>query len=184
MACTTIGLIGSNSCDPSIGGAAKAYVCKYSDITGFTVAAGLVTAITMGAVGSWKEWNPTQDRTAYLNATGQDPSKNNIFFDLLGFFKFAGTSKDAIKAANSIIQCCDLVVIWFLQNGTTLLQGVQFDAAGTGVVQSLEPARYVPNLLSGVGDEESKMEFQIKSKGKNLCVCDDAIIDEAYIEAL
>lgn len=182
--CATVPLVAQDTCIPAIGGAAKAFVAKYSEITSFTVAAGLITAIVMDAPGSWQEWNPSQDRSAYLNATGQDPSKNVFFHDFIGLLKYSGTSTAAIKAANSITPCCDLVVIWLFQNGSTIITGVEFDAAGTGIKPSLEPARYVPSMFSGQGDEESKMEFLIKSKGRNIAVADPAIIDEDYILAL
>lgn len=184
MPCTTVALLGSTNCLPAIGGAARAYVCKYSEITSFTVAAGLITAVVMVTTGSWKLWNPTQDRTAYLNATGQDPQKNIFYYDQVGYLKYDSTSKDAIKAANSMTPCCDLVVCWFLHNGTVLFTGVEFNDAGTGIVQSLEPAKYVPSILSGQGDDPSKVEFLIKSKAKNQAVADDAIITITYMAAL
>jgi hypothetical protein len=184
MACTTTTLVAATNCDPSVGGLLYSYFAKFSEITSFTVTSGAITAIVMSTTDLWKPWKPTRDSTAYFNATGAAPTKSSFQFDQVAFLKYAGISKESVKAANGMIPCCDLVGIHFLNDGSVLLQGVEFNAAGTGIVQSKEAARFVPSILSGSGDDESKTEFLVNSKAKNQAVADPAIITEAYVLAL
>lgn len=184
MACTTQDLIAATNCDPSIGGLQFSYFCKYSEITSFTVTSGLITAIVMAGSGSWKAWKPTRDSSAYFNATGNAATKNSFQFDQVAFLKYSGISHESVKAGNAMIPCCDLVGVHFLDNGAVLFQGVEFNAAGTGVVQSKEAAKFVPSILSGAGDDESRVEFLVNSKAKNQAIGDKATITEAYITGL
>jgi hypothetical protein len=184
MACTPTSLVAATNCDPSVGGLLYSYFAKFSDITSFTVTSGAITALVMSTTGLWKAWKPTRDSTAYFNATGSAPTKSSFQLDQVAFLKFAGISKESVKAANSMIPCCDLVGVHFLNDGSVLFQGIELNAAGTGIVQSKEAARFVPSILSGSGDDESKTEFLVNSKAKNQAVGDPATITEAYITGL
>lgn len=184
MACSPVAYSAATNCEPSVAGLLYSYFCKYSDITSFTVTSNVISAIVMVTTGSWKAWKPSRDSTAYFNATGEATTKNSFQFNQAAYLKFAGIGSAAVKAANAMINCCDLVGIHFLNDGTVLLSGVEFTSAGTGIVQSKEAARFVPSILSGSGDEESKVEVLVNSKAKNQAVADPSIITEAYVIAL
>lgn len=184
MACTPVALSSSTTCETSIGGMLYAYYCKWSEITSFTVTTKAISAIVMNTTGSWKKWAPTRDSTAFFNSTGVDASKSSFQYDQECFMKFAGISLAAVKAANDMTQCCDLVGIIFMNDGSVILQGVELNSALTGVIQSKEAARFVPSVLSGAGDEESKVEFRVKSKAKSIAIADNSAITSTYVEAL
>ncbi len=185
--CSLVELIAQSAggCQPAIGGVDKMYTCRWADIASLTVTAGVVTGITMTSTGLWKKWSPTKDSTAYFKSTGGRATKNAYVSEQEGYLKYQSTTKEAIKAANSVIPCCDGVMIWFLENGSTLLQGVEYNSAGTGIVQSKEAATFNPSMDSGVGDDPSKVDFLIQSKCKSLVVvANEATITPTYIEAL
>lgn len=184
MACTPVAYSGQTNCEPAVSGLLYSYYAKFSDITSFTVTTNAITAIVMVTTGSWKKWSPTRDSSAYFNATGEATTKSSFQFKQAAYMKMAGIGMAAVKAANAMIPCCDLVGIHFLVDGTVLLSGVEFNSAGTGIVQSKESARFVPSILSGSGDEESKVEFLVNSVGKNQAVADPSIITTTYVEAL
>lgn len=176
-------IAGTSGCNPGIGGVAKSFVAKFSDIASFTVALGKITAMTMTGTGLWKEWEPHQNSSAKFIRQGQDPNKNTFYFNSETYLEYP-YSEDQVVISNDVINCCDLVVVNLLNNGNVAFQGIELNAAGTGIKKSLEPARFVPTHDSSDGNGEAKISYTIKSREANAATGNATNITETYIKSL
>lgn len=161
MACSLVGVNSVLDCSPNYGGIVKSFGCKLSDITSVTIASGVITGFTMSTTGLWKEYLYDADGTAKFD---QDGTVNNNRFscEQSAFMKFKGITAAYVAAANNAKDCCDVVFIHVLANGTRVVQGIEALAASGAPDRTFNRStRIKPSLKSDTTQNESRMEFVV-----------------------
>lgn len=182
MACTLVGINSVTDCTPNQGGIVKSFGAKLSDITSVTITAGVITNFTMGSVGLWEEYVYDGDGTANFNQTGA-VNNNRFSCEQAAFLKFKGITSAYITAANNAKDCCDVVFIHVLANGTRLVQGFEALAA-TGAPERTQNrnTRIIPNVNTDTTQNEARLEFNITGNSNSFTLPTD--LDDAAILAL
>lgn len=161
MACGLVGVNSVTDCTPNQGGIVKSFGCKLSDITGVTIASGVITNFTMASTGLWEEYVYDADGTANYNQPGA-LNGNRFSVEQTAFMKFKGLSAAYVSAANNAAACCDVVFVHVLANGTRVVQGLEFMAT-TGAPERTanRSTRIVPTLNTDTTQNEARMEFTV-----------------------
>jgi len=162
------------------GGILKAYATDKANVTGVTVASGVVTGFTMSGLGLWSLlYADDQDEVAFLNETGQEQN-NRVRVEASGLLQFDGLSQTKITAANQAKACCGVVAVVFYRDGTTRVHGIDVDLSdGWKFAQKF---RIVPNVNSGTGAEKTVLQYNFV--GMYDYHAPTTSLDEAAIEAL
>lgn len=161
MACTLTGINSVVDCNPNYGGIVKSFGCKLSDITSVTITAGEITNFTMAAPGAWEEYLYDADGTANYNQVGAI-NNNRFSCEQTAFLKFKGITTAYITAANNAKDCCDVVFIHVLANGTRVVQGFEALAAtGAPDRTANRSTRIVPTINTDTTQNEARMEYTI-----------------------
>lgn len=182
MACSLVGINSVTDCTPNQGGIVKSFGCKLSDITSVTITTGVITNFTMASVGLWKEYVYDGDGTANFNQTGA-VNNNRFSNEQAAFVKFKGITAAYIDAANNAKDCCDVVFIHVLANGTRLVQGIEALAA-TGAPERTQNrnTRIIPNVNTDTTQNEARLEFNITGNANSFTLTTD--LTDAAILAL
>lgn len=167
MACTLVGINSVTDCLPNQGGIVRSFATKLANITGVTIAAGIITNFTMSGVGLWEEYVYDGDGTANFNQTGA-VNNNRFSVEQVAFMKFKGITAAYIDAANNAKDCCDIVLIHVLANGTRLVQGIEALAA-TGAPERTQNrnTRIIPNVNTDTTQNEARMEFTVSGNANS-----------------
>ena len=173
----------SDNCIPSDGGIRLSYLAQCSDIASVTYTSGVITAFVMEELGGWIKYKyDTDDDTAYYNQTGVRTNRRHVF-DQTAFIKFAGISDTTVEFANGIKDCCCLVAVHFLNDGATLVQGIEEDEDATaGFREVKKPAKATVNVMTGTGAEEARVEVSIISQARSASATTDLTPED--LEAL
>lgn len=182
MACTLVGINSVVDCSPNYGGIVKSFGCKFADITSVTVAANIITTFTMASIGLWKQYLYDADGTAKFD---QDGTVNNNRFSCEqgAFMKFKGVTAAYVAAANNAKDCCDVVFIHVMANGTRVVQGIE-SLAATGAPDRTfnRSTRIKPSLKSDTTQNESRMEFVVDGNSNSFTLTTS--LTDAAINAL
>ena len=167
MACSLIGINTVTDCAINYGGIVKSFACKLADITSVTIASGIITTFTMASTGLWEEYVYDADGTANFNQTSA-LNNNRIAIEQAAFMKFKGITNAYVAAANAAKDCCDVVFIHVLANGTRLVQGLEEQSAtGAPVRPANRSCRILPNLTTDTTQNEARMEFNVTSSSNS-----------------
>jgi hypothetical protein len=182
MACTLVGINSVTDCTPNQGGIVKSFGCKLADISSATITSGVITNFTMASTGLWKEYVYDGDGTANFNQTGA-VNNNRFSNEQAAFLKFKGITSAYITAANNAKDCCDVVFIHVLANGTRLVQGIESQAA-TGAPSRTQNrnTRIIPNVNTDTTQNEARMEFNVTGNANSFTLTTD--LDDVDILAL
>lgn len=189
MSCTLLPIL-TDACAPARGGVSHFFVTSYNSITGITLGtgptAGVITNFTMSQTGLWKKFVPTKNQTAFFNQTGERPNEfsNTHRFVQELFAQFSGIDKGRLDAIDALKDCCQLVVIVVLANGTRLVFGLEVDTTATGNrVPSVEgDCRATVSALSDTAANEARVEVRITARSSNASPTTN--MTDAAIEAL
>lgn len=182
MACTLVGINSVTDCTPNYGGITKSFGCKLSEITSVTMTANVITGFTMSGVGLWEEYIYDADGTANFNQTGAI-NNNRFSNEQVAFMKFKGITAAYVAAANNAKDCCDVVFIHVLANGTRLVQGFEALAATGAPERTANRAtRIVPNINSDTTQNEARMEYTVSGNANSFTLTTD--LSDAAILAL
>lgn len=167
MACTLVGINSVTDCLINYGGIVRSFGVKLSDITAATITAGVISNFTMASAGLWEEYVYDADGTANFNQTGAI-NNNRFSVEQIAFMKFKGIGASYVAAANNAKDCCDVVFIHELANGTMLVQGMEALAA-TGAPNRTfnRSTRIIPTLNTDTTQNESRMEFSISGNANS-----------------
>ena len=161
MACGLVGINSVTDCSPNYGGIVRSFGVKLSDITSVTITSGVISNFTMASTGLWEEYVYDGDGTANFNQTGA-VANNRFSVEQVAFMKFKGITAAYVAAANQAKDCCDVVFVHVLANGTRLVQGIEALAA-TGAPERTanRNTRIIPNLNTDTTQNEARMEYSI-----------------------
>jgi len=183
MACTLLP-IDSSECAVSDGGIRVSYIAPLSSVTSVTVTSNEVSAFTMGGTGEWMKFvYDTDDDTAYYNQVGERTNKKHPYVQT-AFLKFAGIDTTKRIAIDALVGCCGLVAVHFLNNGETLIQGIDITAATPFWKTPKKVARATASIMTGTGAEEARIEVSLISTSNQSSVFGAAAITETYMESL
>lgn len=166
MACTLIA-IGEEECVVADGGIRVSYLAPCSDVADFTVAAGVVSAITMEAAGSFTKFVYDDDGTASYNQEGAR-TNNKHTLTQTAVQKFAGLDQPKVNAGNALIDCCCLVGVHFMNNGTAHVQGIEVGPSGTTWKLTRRKAKATVSGMSDTDENEDRLDVQIISQSRYL----------------
>lgn len=161
MACGLVGISSVVDCTPNEGGIIKSFAAKLADITNVTLTAGVLSNFTMASTGLWEEYVYDKDATANFNQVGA-LNGNRFTVEGTAFMKFKGISQAYVDAANKAKDCCDVVFVHVLSNGTRLVQGLEYLTA-TGAPQGSinRSTRIVPTINTDTSANEARMEYTV-----------------------
>lgn len=167
MACGLVGINSVTDCVPNFGGIVKSFAAKLADITGVTITSGVISNFTMASTGLWEEYVYDADGTANYNQTGA-LNNNRFQNEQVAFMKFKGINAAYVDAANKAKDCCDVVFIHVLANGTRLVQGIEALAA-TGAPDRTfnRSTRIIPNINTDTTQNEARMEFTVSGNANS-----------------
>ena len=167
MACGLDDITIAANCEVN-GGIIKSVGCKFTDITTVTLTSGVVSNFTMASTGLWKEYGYSLDATARFGTPGTR-NGNRLTYEQTAFMKFPSVTEALLLASDNAAQCCDVVFVHFLANGTKIVQGLERIAAtGSPVRTTNQSTRIVPNADTGVATEESRTEWTIQGNANTL----------------
>ena len=183
MACEIIGIDTSALDCANDGGITKAYMCKLSDITAITVTSNVISGFTMASTGLWIEFVPDANQTAYFNEEGSITNDRHSN-ETTGFMQFQGVTNTYITNANKLKDCCDLVIIWVMTNGTRRVQGIEYDTTAVGNIARSKNrrTRAAIRILSDTAANGSRMEYTITGNNKDFSM--PTSLTDSAIEAL
>lgn len=182
MACSLTALNSGTDCSTNYGGIVKSFGCKLSDITTVTLTAGVITNFTMATPSQWKEYLYDSDGTANFNQAGA-LNNNRFSCEQTAFLKFKGITAAYIDAANAAKDCCDVVFIHVLANGTRLVQGFEALAAtGAPDKTANRSTRIVPTINTDTTQNEARMEYTVAGNANTFTLTTD--LNDAAIAAL
>jgi len=169
MPCGFTPLNSTSGCPDNEGGAQYAWAAKLEDITGITVASSQISNFTMATTGLWKKLEFDKDATSFFNQTGERINDTGALrHNAEGLMKFGGFTQTYKAWADDVGDCCKIVIIWVLTNGTRVVQGIEIDAAATGGFTGTKSrdTKGTPSMLSGTSDEEARMEMAVRGRNK------------------
>lgn len=182
MACTLTGINSVTDCNPNYGGIVKSFGCKLSDITSVTITSGEISNFTMASVGLWEEYIYDADGTANFNQTGAI-NNNRFSCEQAAFMKFKGITAAYVAAANNAKDCCDVVFVHVLANGTRLVQGFEaLTATGAPSRTANRSTRIVPTINTDTTQNEARMEFLVSGNANSFTLT--TTLSDAAILAL
>lgn len=152
-------------CLDAIGGLKSLAMIERSNVTGGTVAGGVISALTI--TGSWVPFKFDRDKTSFLTAVTERPSQFLSYKVIDGLIKFADPEEAEVVAANAI-DCCTVVVVVFGNNGLNLVLGLQHNEAGDDIEDALVSLRVNADIHLPPGDEESRIEYKFVGQQKNV----------------
>ena len=159
MACELVAMGSIGTCVPNNGGIVKSFATNLASITTATITAGVVSNFTMSGIGLWKEYTYDLDGTANFNQVGA-LANNRSTIEQTSFMKFKGISQAYVDAANKSKDCCNVVFIHVLANGTRLIQGFEYlTLTGTPQRTANRETRIVPSINTEVAANEAKVEY-------------------------
>ena len=165
MACGLSAQGSVGDCPNSKGGIREGFVCKLSDITSVTVTSGVITGFTMASTGLWKRLIPVKDGTAVYAETSSRGGTNRAPVEQSAFYKFLGTAAADTAAANRALECCNVVVVHYLNNGEARVQGIEeILATGAPDGTNLQQTRIFPLITSGTTAEDARIEWNIQGQ--------------------
>lgn len=182
MPCALVGINSVVDCSPNYGGIVKSFGCKLADITSVTLTAGVATSFTMASVGLWKTYIYDADGTARFDQEGTI-TNNRFNCEQTAFMKFKGITAAYISAANNAKDCCDVVFVHVLANGTRVIQGIEsLTVTGPPDRTFNRSTRIKPSLRSDTTQNESRMEFVVDGNSNSFSL--PTTITDAAIAAL
>lgn len=171
----------STTCEQS-GGVSHAYATDASNITAATIAAGVVTAITLAADKAFARLDFDDDENvAFFNEEGTQVG-GRIEINGTSLMSFNGISQSKITAANQAKGCCGVVVIWVQYDGTRRVQGIDVAPGETTWQFSKTRARIIPTINSGTGAENALVQYAVSHVGLYASPTTD--LTDTEIEAL
>jgi len=159
-----ISILANSDCS-QIGGQEKAYAVGFDKIDTVAITNGVITGFTMTEAGLWGQLTfDDNDNVAFFNETGEEVGQQ-VRFNGEGLMKFSGITQNKITAANKAKDCCGVVVVWFSNDGTKRVQGIDVAPDDTWSF-SQKKARIVPNVISDTGDNEARVEYGVTHVGR------------------
>lgn len=183
MACALTELNSAGGCDFIEGGILYSYAVDLAKVSAITLTSGVISNLTMTTPGQFVRWDYDDDATANFAQPGTR-NANQITIEQAAFMKFKGFTAAYVDAANKAIQCCNVLVIHVLSNGTRVVQGLEQSsgAAGGFVKTKVLGTRVVPNMQTGTTSEESRLEFNVTGTARTFTLTTS--LNDAAIEAL
>ncbi len=166
------------------GGVYQAYLITNKSITDVSFdASGHLTGFTLGASAEIVKFNTFEDdNSAYYNQTKVD-GKNEWTQE--GYMKFNKITAAKVEAANAAAGCCEgYTIVWFLNDGSVLVQGLDFFKTTSKWKFTKERALINPNVLSNTGADKSYMDYKVASVSQSLIPVDATKVTEEYMDAL
>lgn len=168
MPCNLINIDSGADCNNSNGGVRVTLYTKLSNITTATLTSDVISNFTMSSTGLWKKLNFEKDGTAFFNVVGTR-NGDRITFEQSSLLKFKGLTETYLKAANELKDCCELVMVHFLNNGATVVQGLErISATGSPIGLMNTQNRLVPSAYSDTSQNSSRLEFNISGNGNSM----------------
>ncbi len=168
MACGLADISAAGECGNTNGGIVRSFVTKLSSITSVTLTSGVISNFTMASTGLWFEYEYALDGTANFASTG-NRTGNRTTQQQSAFLKFSGLTEALLSAANNAQECCDVVAIHVLANGTRVVQGLERQAStGAPNKTAVESTRIVPTANTDVAQNEARTEFTIQGVANSL----------------
>lgn len=171
MACGFTALNSTTGCPDNEGGVQYSFVAKLEDITAVTVSSGQISNFTMASTGLWKKLEYDKDGTSFFNQTGSRTNDTGAHkFDAESFMKFGGMSQTYKAWADDAIDCCKVVIIHVMTNGTRRVQGIEIDSAAVGGFTGTKSrdTKMTVNDMGGTTEEEARIEVSTKGRSKKL----------------
>lgn len=182
--CELLEVDAGDICPDIESGVEVSYGVAAAEVEDITMTGTSITAFTMANAGAWVKLKPTQDDTAYFNSVG-DRQQDQHMFNQEYFGKFSGLDAAKITAGNALANCCNMIVVHFLNNGQKIVQGIDLRKnAPPGDKQwrwSKQTAKPTVSMYSGQGTEPDRLEIRNISVCKNVMTTPLSIDD---IEAL
>lgn len=184
MPCSLVALNSVATCVNDGGGIARSFICNLADITAVTLTSGVISGFTMASTGLWKKLDYDKDDTAYFNQVGARANAGAPYIATqTAFLKFKGLSSAYTIAANNMKDCCNIVVIHVLSNGTRFVQGIEIDSTAVGgFVGSKTDTRIIPSAMSDTGANQARLEMLIE--GNTFSLAPSTSLTDAAINAL
>lgn len=177
----------SGGCDDKIGGIAKIWIGRYSELTGITLTATSgtyeITAVTMSGdyLGIYEF---SDNKTAFANETPGDAGAAN---DIQISCEYEGFNAAAINRLNELKPECKLFAFVKDKSGGIRLYGVDITDVATSAYQvGTTPLRVKVGSQSGTGNNDyAKMLLELVGQMKYLAYsCKTATFGETELDAL
>lgn len=181
MACALADMLGSD-CPAVDGGIYVAFAIEGANISDITISSGVITGITLASSEVFYRFEFDRDNTGYYNQTGQRSTLRNHTYQQEAFMKFAGVSATRVASAHGTVDCCNLVWIYFLNNGQIgYVQGIEVIDDSTWRF-SKQSARTLVNIMSDTDENEDRVEITVQSLANYPSSSTD--LDIAAVDAL
>lgn len=162
MGCGIIGLEKGN-CGKAFGGIDVSYAIDANSIEDATFDSdGNVTAFTLEGGSTFAKWEFSKDDTAYYNQEGAR-NGNLLSYTQTSFMKSPGITVENQNWVDSVVDCCELVLVHFLSSGQGIVQGIEYDKDQDVWKIARNSAKAAPNNMSDTGANESRVELTIAS---------------------
>lgn len=167
MPCDVVNLSTVTDCSGTEGGIIYSFYVSAEYISAATFTAGVLSNLTMTAVGKIKRLDYNRDGVPYYNQTGQRNNKR-LSYQQAAMMPFSGISKAGIDAASLAGSCCRLVFIHVLTSGLRVVQGMEVDTGAVGGFTGTKVRDTVltPSILSDTSANEARMEFMVQGEAR------------------
>lgn len=163
MGCGIIALEKGN-CGAAYGGIDVSYAIDANDIEDIAFDTdGNITAFTLAGGATFAKWQFSKDDSAYYNQESTRTG-NLLSYAQTTFVKSPGITVENQNWVDSVVDCCEVVVVNFMSSGLGIVQGVEYDKDQDVWKISRNSAKANPNILTDTGQNESRVELNVVSQ--------------------
>ena len=185
MACALSALNSTTGCPDNTGGIAYSYYTLLANIATVTATNNVISAMTMNGATDWEKLEYDKNDTSYFNQPGQRFNDiGALTYPQEALLQFGGFNNTYGLAADSTGDCCQLVFIHVLTNGSRVVQGLELDATATGgfTGTKIRDTKVTPTQNSNTAAEEAFLQYLIRGTAKKLAPF--TTLTDTAIEAL
>lgn len=185
MACTLTALNSTTGCPDNTGGVQYSYYTLLANIATVTVTGNVITAMTMNGATDWEKLEYDKNDTSYFNETGgRFNDIGALSYAQEGLLQFGGFNNTFGLASDSTSDCCQLVFIHVLTNGSRVLQGLELDSTVSGgfTGTKIRDTKVTPTFNTNTSAEEGFLQYLIRGTAKKLAPF--TTLSDTAIEAL
>lgn len=185
MACTLTALNSTTGCPDNTGGLQYSYYTLLSNIATVTVTGNVITAMTMNGATDWEKLEYDKNDTSYFNQPGARFNDiGALSYPQEALLQFGGFNATFGAAADATGDCCQLVFIHVLTNGSRVVQGLELDATATGgfTGSKIRDTKVTPTMNSNTAAEEGYLQYLVRGTTKHLAPF--TTLSDTAIEAL
>lgn len=185
MACTLTALNSTTGCPDNTGGVQYSYYTLLANIATVTVTGNVITAMTMAGATDWEKLEYDKNDTSYFNEVGARLNDTGaLSYAQEALLQFGGFNNSFGAAADNTGDCCQLVFIHVLVNGSRVLQGLELDSTATGgfTGTKLRDTKVTPTFNTNTSAEEAFLQYLVRGTAKKLAPF--TTLTDAAIEAL